>query len=52
VSLFFERFACPPFEALTANDLSMQTLDSAARNLDRAQDSPITNSILHFFIAK
>lgn len=35
VSSFLKHFAHPPFETLIANALGMQTLDSAAGNLDR-----------------
>ena len=36
----------PPFETLVANALNARILDSAARNLDHGQDSPITTRIL------
>lgn len=59
VSLFFKLFANPPLEALTANALNLQILDSAACNLNRRYDSSITifiiqvlfkrKSPLHFF---
>ncbi|MEK7080480.1 MAG: hypothetical protein AAB925_01435, partial [Patescibacteria group bacterium] len=39
-------FVCPPLETVIANALSIQILDSAACNLDRKQDSPITICIL------
>jgi len=52
VSLFFKQFANPPFETVVANALNSQMLDSAARNLDHEQDSPITNFILHVFTTK
>jgi len=47
--LFFKLLANPPFETVVANALNLQTLDSAAGNLDHPRIRLLPILILHSF---